>query len=103
MIKPKAIQPNAQLQRLADRINARLRDGAKINFFHWEWPAGRQMQTGVQFSFMGNTKTDTVDKPPGDTDVDKLVRQFNAWIESVPRPDKWTTDQAEADSLDWNR
>ncbi len=101
MIKPKAIPPSPLLMKLADRVNTNLRDGAKIHFFHWEWPDGRPIQTGIQFSFMRNTMTRIIDTPPDHEDVDMLVSRVNSWVESVPAVSKWTTDQADADRMDW--
>lgn len=102
MIKPKAVPPSADLMRLADQVNTRLCNGAKIDFFHRSWPDGNTKQIGVQFSFMGRTTTRIVDTPPDQEDIDKLVRQINSWVDNVPAASKWTTDQADAELVDWN-
>jgi hypothetical protein len=99
MTKSKALPPDEALQRLAKIINAKLPDGAMVNFYRLEEP----MRTGMVFSFGVHRHNEVKAGAPGEDSVDQIVQLVKDWIANNQPASKWTEDQIEADSLDWNR
>ncbi len=100
MAQSKALPPDEALLRLAKLINAELPGGAMVNFYRLEEPA----RTGMVFSYAGQRHVEEPKPGAPDKDsVDQIVRMIIDWISGLPAANKWTEDQVEAHSLDWNR
>jgi hypothetical protein len=101
MKKPNNAPPDEALQKLAALVNAKLPEGAMVNFYRIENP-DEPAQTGMIFSFGGHRKVVVKPGRPGDDSADQIVRWINDWIGSTPPASKWTDNVKEADSLNWN-
>jgi hypothetical protein len=100
MDKPRNLPPDERLKSLADRINAQLPSGMQINFFQREWPDGRT-EIGMIYQYGGH-REGVVSKEVKDDNIPTIVRHMKAWGEKVQQTNRWTEDQNEADSLNWN-
>jgi hypothetical protein len=99
-MKPNNLPPDEALLKLAALVNAKLRDGAMVNFYRIEDP-DKPAQTGMIFSFGGHRKVVVKPGRPGDDSADQIVRWINDWIVNTPSASKWTEDASEADALNW--
>jgi hypothetical protein len=93
--KPIALPPDAPLQSLAVLINARLPQGAAVNFYRLEYPDGSTM-TGIVFSCGDRRANVTTRNQLGDGDADEIVRSVTDWMAQVRHSSMWTTDPGEA-------
>jgi hypothetical protein len=103
MTKSKILPPDAPLVALAKIVNPRVAPlGAMVNFYRIENPDA-PMQTGMVFSCGAHRYNMVKAGAPGNDMADQIVSTVNDWIADIRPASRWTEDQVEADSLDWNR
>jgi hypothetical protein len=93
--RPIALPPDPPLQSLAALINARLPQGAAVNFYRLEQPDG-SIITGMVFSCGDRRANVTTRNQLGDGDADEIVRSVTDWIARVRHSSMWTIDPTEA-------
>jgi hypothetical protein len=93
----KPLPPDEKLQKLAGLVNAKLLDSARVNFHRY--PNG---STGAVFQCGGHSHLEVFNAALVEDDADLIVRKIKEWMNGVQPANKWTEDQVEADSLDWN-
>lgn len=93
--KPLALPPGEPLQSLAKTINARLPQGAAVNFYRLQHP-DETTETGIVFSCGDRRATVRTRNQLGEGDADELVRSVTDWMAQVRHSSMWTTDPGEA-------
>lgn len=93
--KTKNLPPDAELVRLAARINARLERGTAVNFFRTEYPDG-SAETGIIFQCGDRRAVMRTRNMLGDGDAEDLLRSITAWVANMQYQHRWTLDPKEA-------
>ena len=92
----KRLPPDANLQSLAKRVNARLRDvDGGVNFYLIEHTDGSH-ETGMVFQCGVRRAVVYSRATYGDADADDIVRSVNDWINDIRPTSKWTEDPKDA-------
>jgi hypothetical protein len=90
----KNLPPDAELQRLAAAINAKLEPGIAINFFRIEREEGDR--AGAIFQCGDRRITVLPGRMLYDSDVDDLLSAITTWVAQVQYQHRWTLDPKEA-------
>jgi hypothetical protein len=94
-VRLKSLPPDADLLRLAARINSKLEPGIAVNFFCTEYPDG-SAETGIIFQCGDRRAIMRTRALLGDGDTDDIVRSITAWVANVQYQHRWTLDPSEA-------
>lgn len=95
MAKPVNLPPDAPLISLASIINARLGDGARVNFYRIDHGEGSH-ETGIVYQAGLRRAVVKTRAMLGDADADEIVKSITEWAAEVRHENKWTTDPKEA-------
>jgi hypothetical protein len=94
--KPKILPPDADLQRLAARVNAKLDPGVAVSFFRVVELDG-STETGIVYQCGDRRACKRTRNALGDGDEDSILRAIQTWVARVQYQHRWTIDPKEAE------
>jgi hypothetical protein len=95
MDKSKVLPPDADLQRLAAAVNAKLEPGIAVNFFRAVEVDG-SVETGVVYQCGDRRACVRTRQLMTEDDADTILQGITAWVANVQFSNRWTADPKEA-------
>lgn len=92
----KQLAPDASLLALARKVNARLPQGASVNFYRLARPESESTDTGIVFQFGVRRANVVTPQMLAEYDADNVVKSVTEWIENIRPESRWTSDPSEA-------
>lgn len=92
----KHLPPDASLLALARKVNARLPQGASVNFYRIEQPDSYSPHTGIVYQHGVRRANVVTQQMLTEHDADEILKGVNEWIDNIRPESRWTTDPGEA-------